>query len=138
MNISDILFAKATGGGSGGYDIIIDAGSSLSNNVSDYTVLRFDFEKVKEKLRKGELVTGCLIRHWNYDASVDGDTSMDIIPLVTAEIFSNGGGLAFSRVTGMGQSSPSQAKLNIKRATFTLTRNGELQTVIGEQRDVTV
>ena len=56
MNISDILLLKAVGGGSGGvgYDIIIDAGSSLSNNVSDYTVLRFDFEKVKEKLRKEE------------------------------------------------------------------------------------
>ena len=65
----------------GGYDIIIST-TEFDSESSHYTVEHMDWASVKAKVLAGELVTGMLYIHYNYDEYVDGDTNVDLVPLV--------------------------------------------------------
>ena len=100
--LKEIADANASGGS--GYDIVVSTENWLSETASDYTVT-WDYPSVLAKVRNGELVTGVLVYHYNYDAEVDGDTSLFFAPLTDIDIFSNVGQLKFSqcKVSGWDQ-----------------------------------
>ena len=105
----------AAGGGS--YDIVVDCGNILSNDVSDYTV-SWDYESVKAKVLAGELVTGVAFLHYNYDGLVDGDTDINSIPLVFVSIYSGEAYMTFGLTLPLSSGSNTTAQLRLLKLTL--------------------
>lgn len=98
MNNIETGIEEAAQSGGGGYDIVIDAGNALTNNIANYSVVKFDVEQVKSKISANEIVTGVCFGHYNYDEDIDGDTDIWFIPLSYIGIWSTGGMMTFNHV----------------------------------------
>ena len=76
------------------YDIVIGA-IEINNTLSNYTAIKYNYDDIHQKVLDGELVTGVLYCHWNYDEAVDGDTNIDPLSLGFVHITSNAAFLVF-------------------------------------------
>lgn len=71
-----------------GYDVVIGA-TALDNTLSHYTPIKWDYPYILNKVRNGEMISGVLFSHYNYDIAVSGDT--DNTPLYLARVMINSG-----------------------------------------------
>jgi hypothetical protein len=112
------------GGGSSdpyaGYDVVI-ATEAFSTDVADYEVIKLDYDSLLTKVRAGELVTGVLCLHYNYDADVEGGTHIEPIPLMEVYMTSADNVLNFCKV-----SSDIQNFIKSKRVSLNFSDEGTI------------
>lgn len=99
----------------GGYDIVVGTPNFYSTNVSDYTKLVWDYNTILSKVRNGELVTGILVEHFNYDENVDGETTQNCAPMTSISIVTGEGWICFSYVVPSGNYTSSVFSLAANR-----------------------
>lgn len=87
-----------------GWDVVI-AARELSSTADDYEVKKLDYDSLLAKVRAGELVTGVLYDHYNYDEDVDGGTNINLFPLIGVYMDSMENGLVFYRINSQGPNS---------------------------------
>lgn len=99
--------ATAVEGGSGsgsdiysGYDIVISTTDLDSSNVDDYVKETWDWDSIIAKLHAGKIITGAILYHYNYDDTIEGDTSIVVYQLDNMYVTTGGGELNFQRITG--------------------------------------
>lgn len=117
----EYIKAVAEGGSSDpypNYDVVIATDKYASEAAADYEVLKLDYNSLLAKVRAGELVTGILYVHYNYDEDVEGGTNVDSFPLFNVMMNSSSNQLDFNRIYSLGN-------LNITSRRFRLTFSDE-------------
>ena len=84
-----------------GYDIVVTT-RNLSNTASDYTFVKIDSDAILAKVRAGDLVTGVLVYHYNYDQDVEGDTVVNTLILTDIAMSSTANKLTFDKFVTNG------------------------------------
>lgn len=98
------------------YDIVIES-TAVDTTLSHYTPIKYDYDSIHQKVLNGELVTGILFYHWNYDESVDGDTDVVLCSLVKISITFNAGFLDFCFYNGSSKFS-TQIEIDVNTGEF--------------------
>lgn len=123
----EYIKAVAEGGSSDpypNYDVVIATDEAMKN----YEVLKLDYNSLLAKVRAGELVTGILYIHYNYDADVEGGTVVDSFPLHTVNMNSSSNQLEFNRIYSL-------SNRNIASRRFHLTFSDEGTILSAETED---
>lgn len=123
----EYIKAVAEGGSSDpypNYDVVIATDEAAAN----YEVLKLDYNSLLAKVRAGELVTGILYVHYNYDADVEGGTDVYSFPLLKVTMNSSSNQLDFNRIYSLGSH-------NITSRLFHLTFSDEGTILSAETED---